>query len=151
MDLTNFNIPDCPYYLISRANLVVSSALKRGFADAGVSRVRPAYLGVLIALWTEDGLKAVDLARRAGLETSSMTGLLDRMERDQLVRRDPDPSDRRAHRIHLTEEGRAIRDSVTNVVEEVLSTVFRGIPDDQLAGTKDILRRVLANAKEGNL
>lgn len=150
MDLANFNIPDCPYYLISRVNLVVSSALKRGFAEAGAPHVRPAYLGVLIALWTEDGLKTVDLAHRAGLETSSMTGLLDRMERDRLLRRDPDPNDRRAHQIHLTEEGRAIRASVTKVVENVLAMVFQDISDDQLASTKEVLRRVLANANEGN-
>ena len=83
---------DCPYYLISRVTLVVTSALKKGFTEAGVTAVKPAYLGVLLTLWREDGLKVIDLGRKAGLEPSTMTGLLDRMERDTLLYREADPS-----------------------------------------------------------
>ena len=96
--------PDCPYYLISRATLAVTSHLKKGFANEGIGTIKPAYLGVLLSLWDEDGLKANELGKRAGLEPSTMTGLLDRMERDGLVKREPDPNDRRAHRIHLTQD-----------------------------------------------
>ena len=108
---------DCPYYLISRATLVATAALKRALADAGVGQIRPAYLGVLMSLWKKDGLKMVDLGRRAGLEPSTMTGLLDRMERDDLVVRVPDPDDRRAYRIQLTELGRHVEEPVHRVVE----------------------------------
>ncbi len=66
---------DCPYHLVSRATLLVTSALRKELRDAGVDHVRPAYFGVLLSLWREDGLKAVELGRRAGLEPSTMTGL----------------------------------------------------------------------------
>ena len=71
---------DCLYYLVSRATLVTTAALRRALTDAGVGEVKPAYLGVLMSLWQEDGLRATVLARRAGLEPSSVTGLVDRME-----------------------------------------------------------------------
>ncbi len=147
-DLMDPTSIDCPFYLISRVTLVVVSALKKGLVQADVRQVKPAYLGVLMSLWGEDGLKAVELGRRAGLEPSSMTGLLDRMERDQLVKRTADPSDRRAHRIYLTQQGIDVKGTVTDVVTRIIDTVFIGISDNELDQTKDVLRRILANSNK---
>ena len=139
-------LKECPYYLISRVSLVATSALKKKFTSSGVEQVKPAYLGVLMSLWQEDGLKVIELGKKAGLEPSTMTGLLDRMERDELVTRAPDPNDRRVLRIYLTHTGRQVRDPVLKVVERVLSEIFAGISQDDIAQTKHLLRRVLANA-----
>ena len=142
----NFPLPpDCPYYLISRATLAVTSLLKKGFNNKGVSTIKPAYLGVLLSLWSEDGLKANELGKRAGLEPSTMTGLLDRMERDGLVKREPDPNDRRAHRIHLTKEGVDAEVSATKVVSDTLEKVFSTISEEDIETTKNVLRTVLLN------
>ncbi len=141
---------DCPYYLISRVTLQAASALKRGLAEAGVGQVKPAYLGVLLGLWYEDGLKVVELSRRAGLEPSTMTGLLDRMERDELIIRKSDPSDRRALLIQLTEKGHELEKPVHDAVERVLGGVFSGISEEDLSRTMNLLRKVLTNIQEGN-
>lgn len=140
---------DCIYYLISRVTLTVTASLKKEFVSAGVARVKPAYLGVLISLWRDDGPKVVDLGRSAGLEPSTMTGLLDRMERDGLVFRSADPNDRRVQRIFLTEAGREVRDPIRRVVEKTLEKVFDGISDDDISKTVHFLRRVLANVHGG--
>jgi DNA-binding MarR family transcriptional regulator len=136
---------DCPYYLISRSTLAVTAALKQEFASAGLEGVRPAYLGVLMSLWREDGLSAVELARRAGLEPSTMTGLLDRMERDKLLIRRAHPEDRRAQRIYLTETGRSVRRPTLAAVNRTLARVLEGVSAADLTRIKDTLRRVLAN------
>ncbi|RSM42229.1 MarR family transcriptional regulator [Amycolatopsis balhimycina DSM 5908] len=49
-----------------------------------------------------------DLGATLGLEKSSLTGLADRAVRRGLVRREPDPDDRRAVQVVLTEEGREL-------------------------------------------
>jgi MarR family transcriptional regulator, organic hydroperoxide resistance regulator len=141
---------NCPYYLVSRVTLVVTSALKEGLASAGVGDVKPAYLGSLFVLWKEDGLKVVELGRRSGLETSSMTGLIDRMERDGLLERRDDPSDRRVQLIYLTQKGREVMQPALAAVDQVLADVFEGIPQEDLSKATDVLKRVLANAHEGN-
>ncbi|MFH1982607.1 MAG: MarR family transcriptional regulator [Pseudomonadota bacterium] len=139
---------ECPFYLISRVTLQVTSAIKKGLSDAGVTSVRPAYLGVLLCLWAQDGRKTVDLARCAKLEPSTMTGLIDRMERDGLLRREPDPNDRRAYRICLTEAGQVAETPARRVTENVLGKVFAGIGEDDLAGTMKVLQQVLINIEE---
>ena len=138
---------NCPYYLISRSTLAVTAEMKQEFAVAGIESVRPAYLGVLMSLWNEDGLNVAELGRRAGVEPSTMTGLLDRMERDRLVVRRADPDDRRAQRIHLTDEGKKVRAPALEVVDRTLDRVLQGVAEDDLARAKEVLRRVLANTE----
>ena len=142
------SLKECPYYLISRVSLSVTAALKKEFAFSGVEKVKPAYLCVLMSLWQKDGLKVIELGKHAGLEPSTMTGLLDRMERDKLVTRTTDPTDRRVLRIHLTKVGRQVRDPVLSVVDRVITRVFDGIPQDDIKQTKNLMRHVLANANQ---
>ena len=149
--MTLKSVKECPYYLISRVSLVVTSALKKGFANAGVERIRPAYLCVMMSLWEEDGLKVIELGKKAGLEPSTMTGLLDRMERDGLVSRTMDPRDRRVLRIYLSETGQNLRDPVLKVIDDVLADVFAGISKEDISHTKNLLRHVLANAHEKSI
>jgi DNA-binding MarR family transcriptional regulator len=123
--------------------LVVTSALKEGLASAGVGDVKPAYLGALFALWKEDGLKVVELGRRSGLETSSMTGLIDRMERDGLLERRDDASDRR---VHAKPHGEGREVACAQQWIKILATVFE-IPGRPVEDYRRV-ERVLANAHE---
>ncbi len=141
-------LTDCPYYLVTRVALQVTSALKKCFITAGVQKVRPAYLGVLMSLWRSDGVKVVALGRKVGLEPSTMTGLLDRMERDGLVARSVDPHDRRAQQIRLTSLGRDVQEPVQAVVDAVMAKVFAGIVAPELEQTKKLLRQALGNLQE---
>ena len=141
---------DCPYYLVTRVSLAATSVFKKVFAEAGLTELKPAYIGTLMSLWNEDGLKVIELGRRAGLEPSTMTGLMDRMERDGLVKRVADPDDRRVLKIFLTDAGRAIQDTVAATVDHVMAQVLTGIDDDDVTHLKDTLRKVLANVHEEN-
>ncbi len=142
------NPEDCPYFLITRVSLCATAAFKRGFAEAGVTGMRPAYLGALLSLWKEDSLKVTELGRRAGLEPSTMTGLIDRMERDGLVQRVFDPSNRRELKIHLTDAGRAIKDTVASTVDRILEKILTGLSADEIEQMKGTLRKVLMNVHE---
>lgn len=142
-------LDECPYYLVSRASLLMTSALKKTFAAAGIKGVRPAYLVVLWCLWQQDQQKMIDLARCAGLEPSTMTGLLDRMERDGFVERRPDPDDRRAMLISLTDQGQRVRGTAMRLMDETLELIFLGIPEQQIETAAEVLRKVISNVREG--
>ena len=137
---------ECPYYLVSRVTLAITMNLKKAFARAKVKNIRPAYLGVLLSLWAEDGLKVVELGKKAGLEPSTMTGLLDRMERDRLLTRAADPKDRRALRIYLTDEVRDAQEPVMEVVEQVLEKMFENISEKDIETTSKVLMKILENS-----
>ncbi len=155
---------DCPYYLITRASLAITAGLKKALSEAGIGHVKPAYLGVLMCLWKEEGLdealgklgspgglKIAALGRCAGLEPSTMTGVIDRMERDGLVRREDDPLDRRAQNIRLTDEGARVRKAVTAAVDAALREAFDGVASGAIDAMKDVLRAVLVNSERGTV
>jgi MarR family transcriptional regulator, organic hydroperoxide resistance regulator len=139
-------IVDCPYYLLTRASLATTAVMRRELAAAGYERIRPAYLGALMCLWSGDGRKVGELGRCAGLEPSTMTGLVDRMERDGLLERRPDPHDRRAWRVFLTDAGQRAEATVTEVVDTTLDRMTDGLDEADTDTFKRILGQVLANA-----
>ena len=60
-----------------------------------------------------------ELVRVFGVKQSTFTSLLDRLERDGLVRREPNPADRRSFLIHITERGRELTARLNRVLEEL--------------------------------
>ena len=71
------------------------------FAD-----LRPSHGNAMEQLELEDGQRLTEMAARAGITAQSMGELVDDLEAKGYVERRPDPDDRRAKRIHLTERGR---------------------------------------------
>jgi DNA-binding MarR family transcriptional regulator len=153
---------ECPFYLITRSSLTLTSLLKKVLTDCGLDDVKPAYLGALMCLWKDenldvmlskfgsrDGMKLSELGLCAGLEPSTMTGLVDRMERDGLVYRSSDPNDRRAQQIKLTERGIKIQAAVFEAIERMFIQAFDGIASKDMTVVKKVLRNILANANKG--
>jgi DNA-binding MarR family transcriptional regulator len=138
----------CPYYMFSRLTLGITSALKKRLSKADLSQVKPAYLWALMSLWFTDGLKPTEMARAAALETSTMTGLLDRMERDGLVTRTADPTDRRTLRIYLTKEGKRMRGPVIVETCRLLDDLFAEIPEEHMELVKTTLGKILSKIQE---
>jgi DNA-binding MarR family transcriptional regulator len=133
MNNENTNQYENLYILINQTSLGINSVVRKALKNAGLTHINPAYIGILLCLWREygleeslaklgtvDGMKIIDLGRCAGLEPSSMTGLIDRMERAGLVKREDDIHDRRVCRICLTQEGLSIRSDVIKIVYNVM-------------------------------
>jgi len=153
-----------PFYLITRASLSLTAILKRELSNLGLLEVKPAYLGVLMCLWESDamdevlgklgtktGMNHTELGRLAGLEPSTMTGLIDRMERDGLVCRSNDPDDRRALKIGLTEKGAGVREKVFKALDNMIKESFAGIAANEMKVAQEVLRKVLINTNKGNI
>jgi DNA-binding MarR family transcriptional regulator len=67
--------------------------------------IRPAEYSVLVVIEGNPGLSQADLAERLGIERARLVRLLDGLEQRALTRRQPSPSDRRSHALHLTRQG----------------------------------------------
>jgi MarR family transcriptional regulator, 2-MHQ and catechol-resistance regulon repressor len=64
--------------------------------------------GVLEALWHLGPMPQARLCEKLLVSGSNLTTVMDNLERDGLVRRDPNPEDRRAHLVRLSEKGKAV-------------------------------------------
>lgn len=82
---------------------------------------------ILRALYERDGQHASELARAVGRAATSFTPNLDKLQTKGLVERRPDPTDRRAVHIYLTDEAKQHRDDVLAVagrIDEAIRTQF---------------------------
>jgi DNA-binding MarR family transcriptional regulator len=121
-------------YLLAKATQRWNELLYAEFVQEGFPEVRPSYGSVLIPLFEEDGLRIGELATRARLAKQTMTTLIRLAERDGLVRRERDPEDGRAFRMHLTARARSFQPVAERVlarldarVERRLSTAEREV------------------------
>ena len=83
---------------------------KRYFRRIGVDHVmRPGFGFVLIALYEAGSLRPSEISRRSGLQASTLTCIIDQMVKNGLVKRQPDPHDRRAIQLRLTRKAQRIQ------------------------------------------
>ncbi|MFA6115719.1 MAG: MarR family transcriptional regulator [Sphingomonas sp.] len=128
------------------------SRIARGMARVGDTRLREigfatAQLPVLTAL--KDGARRsqTELAQWAKVEQPTMAQLLARMERDGIIRREPDPGDRRSSLVSLTEDAIARLPAGRAILEQGNREATRGLSAVEVDTLLDLLRRVLANVE----
>ena len=96
---------EAPAALIARAVLRLGRRLRGARPEKSVNL---STLALLTTLLRRGPMSAVRLAREEKLQPQSLTRLLASMTREGLIARQVDPSDRRAHVIEITREGRGV-------------------------------------------
>ena len=106
--------------------------------------ITPGQMIVLYTLYKKDGASITDLSKRCYLDNSTLTGLMDRLERLQLVSRVDVPGDRRAFSIFLTQQALAMREQVFAVMDKVAEIMLEGCSEQEIAAFEKVLRNIFA-------
>jgi DNA-binding MarR family transcriptional regulator len=110
----------------------------RGLHANGFDDIDAPQLSVL--LWPgPEGLRPSELATRTRMTKQALNYLLGNLERLGYLERRPDPSDRRARRIALTDRGRALIPVIRGAVEETEREWAAALGDDRFAQLRDLL------------
>ncbi len=133
-------------YLISMAQLVLRTRINTLFADAGLKITLP-QATVLFLLAEKDSRMMSELGRIIGVDNSAMTGLIDRLEKAGLVRRESKREDRRALLIGITPEGRDKAGRAAKIIQSVNEKLREGFEAAQIEAFKEVLRGVLERFK----
>jgi DNA-binding MarR family transcriptional regulator len=100
---------------------------------------------MLKQLWCQEGKSQVELQELLGLDAATVTGLVQRMTHLDLIKRQPDPNDRRVQRVYLTERGRALKQITAIFEEEVNAHALQGFSADERAFFIRLLTRAQQN------
>jgi MarR family transcriptional regulator for hemolysin len=131
-----------PTFWINQASRLLLRRFDEQLRPIGLSM---AYLHVAVTLQEHGPLQQKDLLRFVHVEQPTMAALLNRMERDSLVSRKPDPKDSRAQLVGLTARARSALVDAKNMMNQVVEEALAGVTESDRQRLIGTLRLVIRN------
>ncbi|MFF7530728.1 MarR family winged helix-turn-helix transcriptional regulator [Streptomyces bobili] len=133
---------------VSRLARAMGDRMEKAYAGLGISRGEFDVLATLRRSGEPYTLSPRQLSATLMLTTGGMTGRLDKLERAGLLRRSPDPHDRRGLQVTLTEQGLAVVEEAVGAGLAVQTEALTAALDAERAGHLAGLLRELLLATE---
>lgn len=133
---------ECINFLLTKTQQTVFQQFKARLAEYDVT---PVQYGVLKCLWCQNGQNPSQLASSLSLDSSTITGILDRMESKGIIKRMADHIDRRSLKVVLTEQGRLLEEPVSEVIEEENKNVLCTLNKTEQVMLVEYLNRICSN------
>ena len=136
-------LQECINLLLTNAQNTVFTYFKRELACLDVT---PIQYATLKCLWEEDGQMPSQLAETLNLDSSTVTGILGRLEDKELINRSFRMDDRRKVIVHLTDAGKALETPVNDIITRLNHEVTEGLSDEQMDVFRHHLKVIADNA-----
>ena len=134
-------LTECINFQLTRTQKSVFTYFKESLAKFDVT---PSQYALMSLLWNGDELSPSQIAADLSLDASSITGLLNRMEDKDLIHRIYNDEDRRAVTVKITEKGKALKDGITQTIEDCNAEVLKGLTPQEDA----VLRKCISILNE---
>ncbi|WP_237715523.1 MarR family transcriptional regulator [Pelosinus fermentans] len=113
--------------------------------DQSGLEISPGQLVVLYSLFTKDNISISELSKNVLLDNSTLTGLIDRLEKTDFVMRIDTPNDRRSYQIILTEKAKIHKATILQLMKQIESKMLEGSSEAEIFMFRSILKRILIN------
>ncbi len=136
-------LTQCINYLLTTAQHSVFQYLNSKLSAYDIT---PSQYGVLSCLWQREFATPKQISEILCLETSTISGVLDRMQKKGLIDRVINREDRREVRVVPTEKGKALEEPISKIIDEVNAEVLKCFHEEEIAILKNQLR-IIAEGK----
>ncbi|MEV0220254.1 MarR family transcriptional regulator [Streptomyces sp. NPDC050704] len=128
---------------VFRLSRAMGDRMEKTYGRLGISRGEFDVLATLRRSGAPHTLSPRQLSATLMLTTGGMTGRLDKLERAGLLRRSPDPHDRRALQVTLTDKGLTLVDEAVGAGLAVQTEALSALDEKQAGQLADLLRQLL--------
>ncbi|MGA5500893.1 MarR family winged helix-turn-helix transcriptional regulator [Streptomyces umbrinus] len=135
---------------VFRLSRAMGDRMEKTYARLGISRGEFDVLATLRRSGEPYALSPRQLSATLMLTTGGMTGRLDKLERAGLLRRSPDPHDRRALQVTLTDKGLTLVDEAVGAGLAVQTEALSSLDEEQAGQLADLLRQLLAGTGQAS-
>lgn len=135
-------------FLISRIHQLQARAFEKMLRESGVSEFNGAQGKILYVLWEHEKLTITEIGRKTSLAKTTLTGMLDRMERDGLVERIPDKKNRRQIFVSITDKAKNCRSAYDRVSGQMNALFYEGFREDEIVAFEQTLRKIIGNLEK---
>ena len=132
--------------LTGKISSAINRTFLRSFANEGIE-ITTEQWSVLACLWQKDKVTQQALCTLTLKDKPSMTRLIDKLEKANLVTRVSDHYDRRTNLIHLTEMGTALQIKASEIVNTIATKTLNNISEEELNTCRMVLKKIMSNLK----
>ena len=116
---------------------------RNGLEDLAGARGR-----VIFALWNVNNIPIKKLVEKTSLDKATLTGIIDRLERDGYVKRIPSPDDKRVTLISRTGKDEIFKSKIPEVSKQQNKLFYKDFSTSEIKEFENYLKRILKNCKE---
>jgi MarR family transcriptional regulator for hemolysin len=128
-------------FLLITAGRLLRARFERALEQAQLE-VTPGEARALVLLRLLGSVRQNALATALSVEPMTLVGYLDRLQKQGLISRQPDPSDGRAKLLAMTDAGRALERRITKILAGERDRAFGSLGADEVDVFKDLLQRL---------
>jgi DNA-binding MarR family transcriptional regulator len=132
-------LEQCINFVLTKVQQSVQQVFKEDLEPFGIT---PGQYMVLKCLWDNNGITVKQLADRLQVDSSTITGILDRLENKDMTKRKPDLNDRRALSVVLSTKGKALEKSVNQAIINTNHKVLKSLKNQELEDLKLLLKKI---------
>ncbi len=133
------------FHMIQQANSRLFGAVDRQLKSR--EGITTAHQVILFVLAQEDGLPSAEIAKRAGMSQSRLTGLVDTLVSKDMVRREKSETDSRVHKTFLEEKGADLVARTSGGARELNEQLLHPFSDSERETIARFLNHVVQTAK----
>ena len=131
--------------LIKKAARLFEQVSNKDLEKLGVTYAQTIFL---IRLWEKDGQSQIELAKSAGLKQPTVVRMLDRMERDALIKRVRNKEDRRVFNFYLTSKAKKICPKLENQATMMIKISNESMPKKEVEKLNELITSVIENLQQ---
>jgi DNA-binding MarR family transcriptional regulator len=144
-DQARYDVPFIARLLLPKVVARVFEVQDRALAPIGVT-ARQAL--ILLSCDLEEAKTAAELAALYGLEASSITRVVDRLEKKRLIGRTRSRSDRRKAMLALTPRGKAVLQRAVKIAGPIATATWKDVTEEERKKLIAIITKVLNNLEQ---
>ena len=133
--------------LMSQVDRLCTKHFSQNAQNAGINISQDQWL-VLGPVWKVEGIAQKDIAEYCGKDKTSVTKIIDTLEKKNLVVRVTDQLDHRVKRVVLSQKGRELFISALPVMAQTRDELRSGISDKEIEALKSILNKIHKNLND---
>jgi DNA-binding MarR family transcriptional regulator len=131
---------------------VIWHAISRMYNEEGTKHGLTATVGyVLLNIDTKEGTPATKIGPLLGMEPTSMSRMLNNMEKDQLITREKDLVDKRSVKIKLIDKGKEKRQIARKVVKKFNAVIENEIEQEKLKAFYEVASEINSIIERKNI
>jgi DNA-binding MarR family transcriptional regulator len=132
-------------FLIAKIHQVSRRIFAKILKRYSIDQINPAQGRILFALWNKDEIPISELAKNTQLSKSTLTSMLDRLEKAGHITRIRPKEDRRTIMIKLTEKDKNLQKAYSKVSDEMINIFYREFSHEEINEFEGYLKRILTN------